>query len=396
MRNPATISRTINIAVLIEIGCITYGLYLPSAVLSVLYVLSGLCIAFCFLYRQEAVKTAKHVRKHRIFLFIPLLLALVFFGWRWMVEEPLSYRAADMLPVIQTMCERWLLGEWSHVYDPIPEIWHGMIPVYLPAMWLPYSIPVALGIDVRWLSIISLFLVYLMLLRHMRFVKQQWPVIAGACLLLCWILSGDCGLIPFSEEGLVILYYTFLVLAIRNKNPWLIGIAAALCLLSRYALIGWLPAMGIYYCWKKEWKSLLRISLAATALCLLLIIPFGWKNFQSLLSLPASYIDFAERVWHDSPEVFTGSVGLARFFGPGNIATQHWLLILLSLTLPSIAMLLLLRFAGKLAINKENIPLAVLKLTLLVFFSMIDVPYQYLFYTASFATLFMAIDGERN
>ena len=397
MQNPATIQKTITIALLAEILCITYGLYLPalSAVLSILYVIAGICIVCCFLYKKEVQSEAPN-QKSRLFLLLPMALVMLFFGKKWMEAEPLSYLSADMLPVIQTMCERWLAGHWLQVYDPIPEIWHGMAPVYLPAMWLPYSIPVVTGIDVRWLTIFSLFLVYWFLVRRMYFNRQTWAVMAGAVLLLCWLLtSNDAGLIPFSEEGLVILYYVLLVLALQKKNPWLIGITASLCLLSRYALIGWLPAMLLYYVWKKEWKTLVKISLTGTACCLLLILPFGWNKFQSLLALPATYIDFAKRVWNDSPEVFTGSVGLARFFGPANIALQHWLLVGLSLTVPSIGMLLLLRFGKVWKMREENFPLAVLKLSLLIFYSMVDVPYDYLFFTASFVSLLMVQDFRR-
>lgn len=393
MRSSVTIQNTLNIALLIEILCITYGLYVPSGIISILYVLSGICIAICLLLKQQA-DAVMPAKKYRFLFLLPLLLSFIFFGKRWMMAEPLSYKSADMLPVIQTMCERWLAGHWWEVYGPIPEIWHGMVPVYLPAMWLPYSVPVALGIDVRWLTVFSLLLVYWLLLRRTQFNKKSWGVITGALLLLCFLLTSDiAGLIPFSEEGIVILYYVLLVMAIQRKNAWLIGITASLCLLSRYALIGWLPAMVLYYTWRKEWKTLLQLSIAGTATSLLLVLPFGWGRFQTLLALPASYIDFARRVWNDSPEVFSGSVGLARFFGPGNIAMQHWLLIVLSLVLPSVCMLLLLQVAKRLSIHQYNIPLAVLKLTLLIFFSMVDVPYMYLFYTASFVSLFLVIES---
>jgi hypothetical protein len=40
-------------------------------------------------------------------------------------------------------------------------------------------------------------------------------------------------------------------------------------------------------------------------------------------------------------------------------------------------------------INQDHLPFAALKLTLVVFYTLVDVPYLYLFYTGSFVSLFL-------
>jgi uncharacterized membrane protein YoaK (UPF0700 family) len=110
---------------------------------------------------------------------------------------------------------------------------------------------------------------------------------------------------------------------------------------------------------------------------------------DSLFSLPQSYIAFAGRVWRDSPEVFTAGPGLARFFGPQHIALQHTLLIVCALLLPVLVTCLVLLNAKKWRIEMERIPIAMLKLALVIFYSLVDVPYGYLFFPASFVSLFM-------
>jgi hypothetical protein len=40
-------------------------------------------------------------------------------------------------------------------------------------------------------------------------------------------------------------------------------------------------------------------------------------------------------------------------------------------------------------INQAHLPFAALKITLVVFYTLVDVPYLYLFYTGSFVSLFL-------
>jgi hypothetical protein len=100
------------------------------------------------------------------------------------------------------------------------------------------------------------------------FFKTAFPLLIGALLLYCFLFVDELsGLLPFSEEGIVILYYALLVIALQKKNPWLTGIVIALCVLSRYALIGWLPVLLLYMAWRKEWKNLLRMTVAGFGNC---------------------------------------------------------------------------------------------------------------------------------
>ena len=102
-----------------------------------------------------------------------------------------------------------------------------------------------------------------------------------------------------------------------------------------------------------------------------------------LARLPGNYIAFAGRVWKDSPDVFSTAPGLAWFFGRKGSAILHGLLILFSFTLPMVFALSALRR------RRANIPLATLKLSLVVFYCFIDVPYLYLFYTSSLVSLIL-------
>ena len=407
--------KNLSIAILaafaVETLSVTWWLKIPHSTpfFSILYFLSGLGIAGLLLYFPVIRfpvpgKTAhKHPHNHYRLIIIGLL-ALVMYSWcrYWFEEMPLDITNADMLPIIKVMGDRFIAGQHGHIYDVIPWIWHGIQPIYLPAMWLPYVPAIALGIDMRWVTMLGLLFAF------GAFVFLYRPVFAHhsdrphhpdkggylsfftavlAFLLFWWIVADNtAGIVSVSEEGVVIGYYVLLVLALASGKPWLTAIAASLCMLSRYALVGWIPVYVLYLLLERKWKDLGIFTVTGLGcFVLLFLVPVGWPIFLRLAKLPGNYVDFAARVWKDSPDVFWTAPGLAYFFGPHRIAILHGLLITLSFAVP-------LGLAGfyykqRVALKLANFPLAALKITLVVFYCFIDVPYLYLFYTSSLVSL---------
>jgi hypothetical protein len=292
-----------------------------------------------------------------------------------------------MLPIIKVMGERFIAGQHSHIYDIIPWIWHGTRPIYLPAMWLPYVPAIFMGIDMRWVAIAGLvfaFISFLFIYRPNTHPYLSFLLGVLAFLLFWWVVADNTpGIVSVAEEGVVIGYYVLLVLALLSGRPWLTGIAISLCMLSRYALVGWVPAYLLYLVLEKKWKSLAAIAITGSScFVLLFLLPVGWATFLRLAELPGDYIAFAGRVWHDSPDVFASAPAFAWFFGPKRVALLHGLLLTLSFSVPVIFM-----WVGRRLQRSVNLPLAALKITLVVFFCFIDVPYLYLFYTSCFVSL---------
>jgi len=391
--------KTLVFAFLLETICVTYALKLTSLTgfTSILFSLCGVVIALCFLVIPEPtvvnnLAAAKKFFPYRLLLTVIALITISATSFKWMEDAPLDYHEGDMLPIIKIMCQRFLSGNWRHVYDLIPEIWGGIQPIYLPTMWLPFSLPVFLGIDIRWMTVLVLFIVASIFIWRIQMQdKKSAYLFFAAFLLIWWLLSAEnAGLIPYTEEGVVIGFYSLLAIALTKKNAWLIGFATALCMLSRYAIVGWLPAMIIYFTINRNYKKLLQFCLIGLiCFALLVLIPFGWQTFLKLAAIPSEYIGFTARVWHDAPVVFKESLGWAKFFGPKNIALQHYLLVGMSLFFPMLFMLVALSLQKKLSFTNHHLPFATLKITLVIFYTLVDVPYLYLFYTGSFVSLFL-------
>jgi len=379
----------------------TCGLLIPHVTLacSFLYFAAGLYLGVRLLsvpqLKLAPLSLGERLNRTNHFRLISIaLLALVIYDIckLWFDEIPLELNYADMLPIIKVMCQRFVSGHSRQVYDVIPWIWNGVQPIYLPAMWLPFVPAVVLDIDLRWITAAGLlvtFSIFLLIYRPVAGSYRSFLNGVLAFLLFWWIfINNTPGIITASEEGVVIAYYCLLVIALLSGNSFLVGIAASLCMLSRYALIGWIPAYFLYLLMRRKYRQ--SIIFAVTGLAcfvLLFLLPVGWSTFMRLAKLPGDYIHFASRVWRDSPQVFETGLGFARLFGPKGVSILHTLLISVSFLVP-LAGVIFCYFRSK-SRPMANIPLALLKMSMVVFYSFIDVPYQYLFYTSSFVSLLL-------
>jgi hypothetical protein len=374
----------------------SYGLLVgkQTAIVSILYLIAALIFIFSILILPDARLPGVHDLKKEWLLKLPpwlIMLLLAFITSRyWLDLIPLDPDFADMLPVMKVMNERFLHGDWKQVYDPIPEIWNGVRPIYMPAMWLPYLPSIALKVDMRWVTVVAVLLSFTIILTDIQIRKNRYfgfGQVAIAALLFWWIFSRNDvhGLITMSEEGVVIFYFVLLTLAIISENAFFMGITASLCLLSRYSMIGWLIPSLLYLISRKGFRKLIIFSVTGAVFILLFfLIPFGFKTLEQMIALPGNYVAFAKHVWEFSSEVYWLNLGMAKFYGPHRMGTLHSSLLILSFGIPFLFMsFCLIQKKWKL----QNVNLACFKLSLLVFYQFIDVPYGYLFYTCSFVSL---------
>jgi hypothetical protein len=206
--------------------------------------------------------------------------------------------------------------------------------------------------------------------------------------LLTWLHTDSVNnVIRLTEEGVVFFYYALLTVAIISFNPWLLGIATALCLLSRYSLIGWIPFALLFLVATKQYMFLLKTSAASLLIVLLiLILPFGTTPLFYQLHLQHDYISQATKVWQQNPEFYYQSLGMAKFFGPNRITMLHLILTAGTFITPIIFFFLV----RKKDLSPSIALLAGLQLSITFFYNFLDITYLYLFYTPVFVSLVIA------
>jgi hypothetical protein len=356
-------------------------------------------IAICLLYLPplQLSPPSAYPRKQSIIkgLIIIFLLPVSYHFCRKILDAtPLQIESADMLPIIKVMGQRFLRGDLHAVYSPIIEIWNGIQPIYLPVLWMAFLPALIFDFDLRWITVTGIWLsvmtvLYPVILKIRK--GQSFILLTALLVLLCWFhFDEENNVVRLTEEGVIFVFYSLMVYAIVSGRAWLIGLGAAFCLLSRYALIGWIPCAVLFWLWDKEYLKITKAFFAgAIVILLLLVIPFGWPVIKILLKIPGHYIEHAQKVWERSPEEFYDSLGMARFFGPSGITTLHFILVAGTFLCPLLFLgyYLMKKKTGK---QYNNFLLASFQLSLTFFYNFLDVSYLYLYYTPVFVSLVIA------
>lgn len=316
----------------------------------------------------------------------------IYNGWGKLQQQPLDYRNADMLPIIKIMGERWLAG--LEVYAPIPEIWEGIDPIYLPAMWMPYTPCIAAGFDIRWTNILFILGAAFLALKagptHRAGAKLM--LLLPMAVLLYYIFGVYPTLITLSEEPIVVGFYLVFAFCLSRGWTWAAGAALACCLLSRYTIVFWAIAYLAYLLMAVSRKGALLTGGAALGTGIVLMAAGqGFGYLDRFTGLRESYLNTLtnpdERwgVVHNIEQ----NIGLARFFGYDQLTSLHQALFYGSLLLP-LLLFTLYHFKLRSRVSLPLFALCSLKLCLVYFFSMNPMPYSYLFYPSVFMSLLLA------
>ena len=385
------------VLVFIESMSQTYWLNAETSFyISLVYLFSGIGIALIPLIPVEFPTYQdghfpKWISINTWFMLFAGLFALSYFAYLkspWIFDQyPIKKEVADMLPVMTVMGERFLAGE--PVYEIIPEIWGGMPPIYLPTMWMPYLPAISGGFDMRWIAqfMVLLGLAFSWRLFHWDRFRPVLVLLAffPLFLLVQYLFTLDFRLFGVTEEGIVISYYLFLGYALMTRNPWLKGFAIALCLMSRYVLVFWLPFYLLYVFLKESRKHAYIIAGVAFAVSLGLMLWTGaFQNLHIFLDMPRIYLDAVqdpENSWKYLSTI-NESLGLGKYVGIERIGVLHSSLFFISLLSPLCFLLWALFKSDK--FNSAFWALCSLKMSLVLFYQFLVINPLYLFFTSTF------------
>lgn len=388
------LAATLLFLVILECCTLSYWNYSSSRDwAAIVHFFSGICIALIPIFKINfpCLKGSKVVWMASLFM----CLVLVIFAFTNLPgifqKNPLDYRRADMLPIMQVMGERWLSGE--SVYAIIPEIWGGMQPIYLPAMWLPFVPAIALGIDIRWVNIALLLLGIFLLFfspKTKAYNALSFLAFLPISLLIWYFIKINSNFLTLSEEAVVAGWYMLLGFALLRKSAWLLALSLVLCLLSRYVLLFWIPAylLFVWLCFDKRmvWKTILYTAIGGLGL---MAISQGLGVLDIFIGLRGNYLD--EITDPNKIGSFTAlidrSIGLARLVPYERLPLLFYTQIGLAILIPWLFLFTFLR--KKAQLNPLFFGICSLKLSLVFFYNLLIMPYTYLFYTSVFLSIYI-------
>jgi hypothetical protein len=380
----------------LEILCQIYWLqHYDRGAITLYYMLFGLMVGFLPLWKVKRPPAAAGPSSRIVWTVLTIVLLCfsyqtIVISSGMMARIPVDYRLADMLPIMQIMSQRYVNGE--EVYDIIPEIWGGMQPIYLPGMWMPYIPSVIWHFDPRWVTVFFLLTSSVLILLWPPARKRlSWCsllVLIPMFFLFRTFLLWDFQMISLTDEGVVIGFYVFLAWAIWFGNPWVLGIALALSILSRVSYLNWIPFYAIFvWVFESRRKALITAGTAITIGLFLMVVSQAIFHLEVFLALPKRYLEAMMDPQHyqNSLEKISATQGFAKFF-----RQEYFPLLLTSSYVTTIGAPLLCLLAFRRLRHRMDanfFGLATLKITLVFFFNLIIMPQSNLFYTSGFLSL---------
>lgn len=358
---------------------------------SFLYLSAGLFFSVVYLIPVEKPigfghKWSKYLLilpfSYLLYLYYPIAVDL-------MVKIPVDYKIADMLPIMEILCKRFM--NQTGVYRIIPEIWGGMEPIYLPTMWMTYLPAVWFDFDLRWITWFS-FIVALLLgflsLRKYHFVGWHSLLVwIPVFVLFKSIFKLEPNDFSMGDEGPVVLFFVLFAYSLWQGNAMLIGVTMALGLLTRYSFLPVLPAIFLAY-WMFDHKKALYTMFTSAFLTgvFLMVITGAIFEIHTFLALPKHYVTavIGEDFQKLSPTIQNG-LGLAKFFSKENLPSIVNIQMLLTFLVPLLLLIPYKYLNWK--IDFRVFLLGLLKLEIVLFYNLMIIPIHNLFLVSNFLTI---------
>ncbi len=245
---------------------------------------------------------------------------------QFFIEVPVQVAYSDIIPAVQIYVRRWLWG--SDVYRPLThELGYPALPTYLPATWFPFIAAELGDFDYRWMAVGGLLAGVVAVWAWLVWLRRPWleTLLKAAfpVALIYSVLVTDPSIFVYSVEAMVAGYVLLLGAALLTRSLVLRAGALALCLLSRYFLVLWVPLLALLLLREGGWRRLLQFGALSLALLGAAYLWPVWRHDPGLmLRVQESYQQVAVNEWQNfNPATgrpyhpFNG-LGLAAWFYP--------------------------------------------------------------------------------
>ncbi len=277
-------------------------------------VLFGVIIILNFLNKEIEIIKSSTTKKNKAtkiaitILGIILVIIALYFTAQTFITDPVSIKNSDVIPTIQELCQRFFDDKF--VYEPIEKFGYHLPVTYLPMQWMPYLAAEYFKFDYRWIAIgiwgIAFIFSAVKSFKYNNAINHLFTLLLSILpyyFIAVYTQYPAHSILKNTVELMVSGYYILLILSLSGSNPVFRGLMVAICLMSRYSLVLWLP-LAVVVLWLSEPRRNLIIS-AGTALVFILviyIIPFLSKDWGAFYSGYKYYDNAAIGEWkHINP-----------------------------------------------------------------------------------------------
>lgn len=339
-----------------------------------------------------------------------LIFAKLKFLWWYTLTYGDPEGRSDIIPQITMLVQRFLSGEMP--YQIIHFSDYDLFPTYMPLQWLPYMLTEWVGKDYRWVPTFAMWFACLYYFLNNRKVRYTsiWEVIVPLWPMMVWLLVilHHNRMFVYTVEGLIAGYYLFVSESVAKKSIWPLAIGIAVCLMSRYSIVLWVPLCVFLLFISGNKKSALIVCLTAVAFFVFLYwLPFLSRDANIYMSGYNYHTKAAYYEWVRDMDVYGGDVYLFNGLGfssfamkliPGDIAhkIQVYKIVHLSMCLLTVAALAWYYVRNKTKYELRTFMLFSLKVYLVVFYAFIQIPYKYLYFIPILVTASLLGGAFRN
>jgi hypothetical protein len=326
--------------------------------------------------------------------------------------RPIDHNDSDILAQV-LQASQWLLrGEYPYQTVVLPT--YAMNNTYLPMMWMPFTMSFIFDFDPRWLPLM-VWIVVLSIFCYRLLVRDtgtKYIGIVSIGLVFMWIyayMSVYTYDYRVSIELLPASYYLLLVLMLI-EGSWLgIGLAMGACLLSRFSIVLFIPFLLWYVHHRWGWQTLWKSCLACMAVILVLfILPFVSKDPSLPSKIVANYNSGAANEWrtqswqapHEEPHQLSRGLGAALIVKKLyeydiKEGVKHLRQAGLALSILAGVIMIYLYRRNYAWIDQDWFLLGSIKIYFTIFYTLILIPYPYLFVLPLMSTAMIVIYGAR-
>lgn len=317
-------------------------------------------------------------------------------------ENPVNAGFSDIVPAISIYVERAVSGE--QVYAPITEFGYEIVPNYLTLQWLPFALTELAGMDYRWMPIGVFVIGYLAYVHQVairrRPMAEEVTKVALPGVMVGTLIVFEPLMLAHTVELMVVGFYYIACASLFSRSTVVRGLALALPLLSRYALIAWLPVYLAVTASRERWRTAAgMLGVVAVAALALYVVPFMLGDPEVFVRGLDYYTAVAIGEWQHfgSPgrtyHVHNG-LGFAVYvyeFWPGSIADRvNVVRIVHLIASTSMAVIAgLWYFARRPDVDHRLYALVALNLCVATFYFFIQVPYAYVVILSGFLSAFV-------